>query len=159
MATSSLAFLLCMVEGGRSKFETKRCEKERCAKHSWSSVLPKTIGIAFWVCLVLVCFIYRDEITVESIVNYTPKNPVFAICITLMLFVEKCKHGDIWRNLICRKRYFVFSPHRHCREFDRRHHCDIDSFLDRETFRSETDGSFGAKKSQTGIASNSFSKE
>lgn len=78
----------------------KRCEKERCAKHSWSSVLPKTIGIAFWVCLVLVCFIYRDEITVESIVNFTPENPVFAICIILMLFALKSVSMVIYGGIL-----------------------------------------------------------
>lgn len=36
----------------------KQCEKKRCAKHSWPSILPKTIGIAFWASLVLVCSLF-----------------------------------------------------------------------------------------------------
>ena len=78
----------------------KQCEKKRCAKHSWPSILPKVIGIAFWASLVLVCFIYRDEITVERIVNFTPENPVFAICIILMLFALKSVSMVIYGGIL-----------------------------------------------------------
>lgn len=78
----------------------KQYEKEQCAKHSCLSILPQIIGFALWVCLVLVCFIYKDEITVESIVNFTPENPVFAICIILMLFALKSVSVVIYGGIL-----------------------------------------------------------
>ena len=65
----------------------KQCEKKRCAKHSWPSILPKTIGIAFWASLVLVCSLFSLPTAIA--VNFTPKNPFFAICIILILFALK----------------------------------------------------------------------
>ena len=58
-------------------------------KRRWLSYLPKTIGVALWVCLIILCLILRDEITLENIVNFTPKNPALAILIILFLYALK----------------------------------------------------------------------
>ncbi len=52
---------------------------------------PLKVGamLAFWGALILLCWIYRDRITVESIVNFVPANTTVAICIMLVLFALK----------------------------------------------------------------------
>ncbi len=45
--------------------------------------------LAFWGVLILLCWIYRDRITVEGIVNFVPGNTTVAICIMLVLFALK----------------------------------------------------------------------
>jgi len=52
---------------------------------------PLKVGImlAFWGALILLCWIYRDSITVENVVNYVPENTAAAICILLVLFALK----------------------------------------------------------------------
>ena len=46
-------------------------------------------GAALWVLLILFCLLNRDQITVEGIVGYTPKNPVAAAILMLLLFCVK----------------------------------------------------------------------
>lgn len=45
--------------------------------------------LAFWGALILLCWIYRDCITVENIVKYVPENTAVAICVMLALFALK----------------------------------------------------------------------
>ncbi len=45
--------------------------------------------LAFWGGIVLLCWINRDNITVENIVNYVPENTAAAIGIMLVLFALK----------------------------------------------------------------------
>lgn len=52
-------------------------------------LISHTIIIAFWLLLILVCFLGRDKITVESILSFTPQNTVAAIFIMLLLFAVK----------------------------------------------------------------------
>ncbi len=54
-----------------------------------TSPLKAGIMLAFWGALILLCWIYRDRITVENIVNYVPENTAVAICIILILFALK----------------------------------------------------------------------
>lgn len=58
-------------------------------ENNWTSILRKAVVICFWVCLLVIIFIYREEITVERIVNFTPENPVLAALIILCLFALK----------------------------------------------------------------------
>ena len=58
------------------------------AEKKWTFV-QKIIFIAFWIGFLSLCFIFRDEITVERIVSYTPGNPILAAVIMLGLFALK----------------------------------------------------------------------
>ena len=73
----------------RRKHMKKPSPKEQHVERTWLSVLPQIIGGIFWICLILVCFIFRDEITVDRVVNFTPKNPILAICVILLCFALK----------------------------------------------------------------------
>ncbi len=53
------------------------------------SALKTGIMLAFWGGIILLCWICRDRITVESIINYLPENTAVAICIILILFALK----------------------------------------------------------------------
>ena len=60
----------------------------RHKKRTLLSYLPKA-GVAFWLCLIVLCIVQRDKITVDNIVNFTPKNPFLAFCIVMLLFALK----------------------------------------------------------------------
>lgn len=51
--------------------------------------IRRIVPILFWIGLIVLCLIYKDRITVESIVNYTPENPVLAAGIIIGLFAFK----------------------------------------------------------------------
>lgn len=65
--------------------------KKETAKPDVLAASPLKVGIVlvFWGALILLCWIYRDCITVENIVNYVPENTAIAICIMLVLFALK----------------------------------------------------------------------
>lgn len=69
-------------------------------KRRWLSYLPKVIGVAFWVCLIILCLIQRDQITVDNIVNFTPKNPFLAACVILLLFALKSVSVVIYGGIL-----------------------------------------------------------
>lgn len=46
-------------------------------------------GIVFWGMLVLICFLFRDRISVDAIVNFSPNQPLLAVGIMLLLFSVK----------------------------------------------------------------------
>lgn len=52
-------------------------------------ILQKAVVACFWLGLLVICFVYKDEITVERIVNFTPENPILAAVIMLILFALK----------------------------------------------------------------------
>lgn len=58
--------------------------KRRCIERA-----AGVLAVLFWGILILLCWIYRDSITVESIVNYAPENAIAAIGIMLALFALK----------------------------------------------------------------------
>jgi len=67
-----------------------KTEKARGSPDVFSySPLKAGVMLAFWGSLILLCWIYRDRITVESIVNFVPANTTAAICIMLILFALK----------------------------------------------------------------------
>lgn len=51
--------------------------------------IGRAIVVCLWICLVVVLFIHRDEITVERIVGFTPDNTLLAILVMLALFTLK----------------------------------------------------------------------
>lgn len=54
------------------------------------SISPgKIIAIGFWGILIIACFVHRDELTIEAIVNFTPDEPLWAAAVMLGLFTLK----------------------------------------------------------------------
>ncbi len=68
-------------------------------EQTWS-VIQKIIFMAFWPGLVALCFVYREEITVEHIVGYTPSNPVLAALVMLGLFALKSVSVFIYGGIL-----------------------------------------------------------
>ena len=58
------------------------------------------IGVAFWVCLIILCLIHRDQITVDNIVSFTPGNPFLAVCVILFLFALKSVSVVIYGGIL-----------------------------------------------------------
>ena len=65
-----------------------------------ADILRKGIPVFFWAAVILLCFLYRDRITVENIVNFTPENPVLAIGIMLLLFAFKSVTFVIYGSIL-----------------------------------------------------------
>lgn len=49
----------------------------------------KMIGICLWISIIVICFVFRDSITAESIAGFSPKNPLAAILVLMLLFAGK----------------------------------------------------------------------
>ena len=49
----------------------------------------KVAVVCIWLSVILLCLIYRDEITVERILGFTPRNTLLAILVMLGLFTVK----------------------------------------------------------------------
>lgn len=61
----------------------------KAAKSNLSQWVRSAVMIAFWLLLILLCFIHRDKITVETILSFTPQNTTAAILVMLCLFAVK----------------------------------------------------------------------
>lgn len=55
---------------------------------TWS-IVQKIVCLIIWLAFAAVCFIYRDEITVEKVVTFTPDSHVLAAAVMLLLFALK----------------------------------------------------------------------
>ncbi|MGM9641774.1 MAG: TVP38/TMEM64 family protein [Eubacteriales bacterium] len=53
------------------------------------AIVQKIIFVAFWLVFVVLCFVYRDEITVERITSFTPDEPLLAALVMIVLFALK----------------------------------------------------------------------
>lgn len=64
---------------------------ERSSENGKSNLklIRNIIIIVFWLFLIVLCFVNRDRITVESILNFTPENKIAAILIMFLLFAVK----------------------------------------------------------------------
>ena len=58
-------------------------------RHKKLKVAQNTFAIAFWAVIVILCLIYKDQITVDNIVAYAPDNMFVATVVMLMLFAVK----------------------------------------------------------------------
>ncbi len=67
---------------------------------SLANGLRKGIPLFFWGIIILLCFLYRDRITVENIVNFTPENPILAVVIMLLLFAFKSVTFIIYGSIL-----------------------------------------------------------
>lgn len=52
-------------------------------------IVQNTFAIVFWAAIVILCLIYKDQITVDNIVAYVPDNMLVAAVFMLMLFAVK----------------------------------------------------------------------
>lgn len=84
-------------------------ENKSAKLNNWGSILRKAVVTCFWLSLIVVCFIYRDEITVERIVNFTPENPVLAAFIMLCLFALKSVTFFIYGGILYAANGILFS--------------------------------------------------
>lgn len=78
-------------------------------KHGDKRHMQRAFLIAFWLLIILLCLINRDKITVESIVNFTPKNTAAAIGIMLLMFSLKSILIVIYGGLLYAASGIMFS--------------------------------------------------
>ena len=64
-------------------------EKEIQTDHKGLKILSKVLMLLFWGGLIVLCFINREKISVEGIVNLVPKNSVLSVVVMLLLFAVK----------------------------------------------------------------------
>ena len=57
--------------------------------HKGLKILSKVLMLLFWGGLILFCFINRERISVEGIVNLVPKNSALSVVVMLLLFAVK----------------------------------------------------------------------
>lgn len=62
--------------------------------------IRNAIAVTFWLVVIILCLIYRDEITVDSIVAFTPQNTFVAILVMLALFAVKSVSIFIYCGLL-----------------------------------------------------------
>lgn len=77
------------------------------ARH-FSSV-SKAAAILLWGALIIVCLIYRDEITVERIVNFTPSEPLAAAAVMLLLYALKSMSLVVYGGILYAASGIMFS--------------------------------------------------
>jgi len=57
-------------------------------------------AVAFWALIIIACLVYKDKITVDSIVSFTPQNMIAAIAVMLVLFAVKSVSIFIYCGLL-----------------------------------------------------------
>lgn len=65
---------------------SEKKEKSPDAKRFWRAELA--MGLV-WIAIIVVCLVKKDEFTLDSILNYTPNQPVLAALVLLALFAVK----------------------------------------------------------------------
>ncbi len=65
---------------------SEKKEKSPDAKRFWRTELA--MGLV-WIAIIVVCLVKKDEFTLDSILNYTPNQPVLAALVLLALFAVK----------------------------------------------------------------------
>ena len=63
-------------------------------------IAQNVFAVVFWACIVIVCLIYKDQITVDNIVAYTPDNLFLAVIVMLALFAIKSVSIFIYCGLL-----------------------------------------------------------
>lgn len=64
-------------------------EKDIQTDHKGLKILSKVLMLLFWGGLIVLCFINREKISVEGIVNLVPKNSALSVVVMLLLFAVK----------------------------------------------------------------------
>lgn len=75
-------------------------QMQMTGKYLWFKRIRTAVLICFWICLILLCLIHKDKITVESIVSYTPDNTALAVVIMLLLFALKSVTFVIYGSIL-----------------------------------------------------------
>lgn len=81
--------LVVRVATANWKRKNRKNMKRSCNKVRTLVSPGKRIVICFWLTLIVICFMHRDELTVEAIVSFTPDAPVWAAAVMLCLFALK----------------------------------------------------------------------
>lgn len=71
------------------KFMKKAQMQMTDKSQTWTKIVRSIVSLMLWITLIVLCFINKDKITVESIVNYSPDNPILAAGIIICLFALK----------------------------------------------------------------------
>lgn len=64
-------------------------ENDVHTEHKGLKIISKVFMLLFWGGLILLCFINRERISVEGIVNFVPKNSALSVVVMLLLFAVK----------------------------------------------------------------------
>ena len=72
-------------------------------------IVRNIIVVVFWIFLIVLCFIYKDNITVQNIINFTPENTVMAIVMMLFLFAFKSVTFFIYGGILYAASGIIFS--------------------------------------------------
>ena len=64
-------------------------ENEKNKHHKALKIFGRIFVIVFWGGLILLCFLNREKISVEGIVDLVPKNSILSVLVMLLLFAVK----------------------------------------------------------------------
>lgn len=62
--------------------------------------LAKCLLALAWLAIIVVCLLHKDEFTLEGILNYTPRQPVLAVLLLLVLFAIKSLSVFLYSGLL-----------------------------------------------------------
>ena len=74
-----------------------------------ASHVLRFVLVLVWGAVILCCFLYRDDLSVEGILNYTPRNPWLAAVIMLLLFALKSLSIIIYSGILYTVNGILFS--------------------------------------------------
>lgn len=74
-----------------------------------AKILRRTFVFLFWGALIVLCIIYRERITVDSIVELVPKNSVWSIVVMLLLYAVKSLAMFIYGGILYAASGILFS--------------------------------------------------
>jgi len=75
---------------------------------TWQS-MGRIIGICLWLLLILFCLVYRDKVTLDSILTFVPRNSWAAALVMLLLFALKSISVFIYAGLLFAANGILFS--------------------------------------------------
>ncbi len=71
----------------------------------------KIILTILWIALIVVCFIFKDEITIDEVIKLTPSEPVLASLVMVLLFGLKSLCVVIWVGVLYAATGLMFPLH------------------------------------------------
>lgn len=60
----------------------------------------KIVLVLIWAGIILICLVYRNSVSVDGILNYTPENPFLAAVVLLLLFALKSVSIVIYAGIL-----------------------------------------------------------
>lgn len=98
-----------MEDCGFSENQNKRVNFMSMSSEKKWALIQKIIFAVFWIGFVALCFFYRDEITVERVVTYTPSNRILAAVVMLGLFALKSISFFVYGGILYAASGIIFS--------------------------------------------------